>query len=305
MTLINDMNQLNRQFNTILQRLYRSRLTHRQRARQLNYLKQQYEKYKNKIIASYAVPLEFQTKRALIVGINYTGTAHELRGCIRDAMLMRDYLLSTGYLAENITLLTDLTVIKPTKDAILSAFKTMLMATTKDDVCWFSYSGHGTTIKDIDGNERTGSDQCLVSLDLDTVIDDELKALVDAYSVGTLFALFDSCFSGTALDLKYVYDFSKRYLDINAREGVTACDAVMISGCTDSQTSAEALINGKMSGALTWSFFRAIRTNPTTWAELILQMSSALRSLRFTQTPQLSFGNQSMNPGTRLFLRNN
>lgn len=32
-------------------------------------------------------------KKALIIGINYTGSDHQLNGCINDAMNVRDFLV--------------------------------------------------------------------------------------------------------------------------------------------------------------------------------------------------------------------
>ena len=37
-------------------------------------------------------------RKALLIGINYTGTKHQLNGCINDAMNMKNYLVrDRGY----------------------------------------------------------------------------------------------------------------------------------------------------------------------------------------------------------------
>jgi hypothetical protein len=36
-------------------------------------------------------------KKALIIGINYHGTKHELNGCINDAMNAREFLIERGF----------------------------------------------------------------------------------------------------------------------------------------------------------------------------------------------------------------
>lgn len=47
-------------------------------------------------------------KKALCIGINYTGTDAELRGCINDARNMKQFLISTfGFKSEDIVMLLD------------------------------------------------------------------------------------------------------------------------------------------------------------------------------------------------------
>jgi hypothetical protein len=44
----------------------------------------------------------------------------------------------------------------------------------------------------------------------------------------------------------------------------------MISGCTDEQTSADAIINNKATGAMTWSLLEGLKQKPgCSWRELI------------------------------------
>lgn len=51
-------------------------------------------------------------KNALLVGINYTGTENELFGCINDVNSINNKIYQTF---DNITIITDLTYLKPTK----------------------------------------------------------------------------------------------------------------------------------------------------------------------------------------------
>jgi hypothetical protein len=65
----------------------------------------------------------------------------------------------------------------------------------------------------------------------------------------------------------------------------------MISGCTDNQTSADAVFNHKPNGAMTWAFLESLKENPNvSWRELVKNMRSKLRSSQFTQIPQISSG---------------
>jgi hypothetical protein len=114
----------------------------------------------------------------------------------------------------------------------------------------------------------------------------------------TLIALFDSCYSGTVLDLKYQYLDSLNYDEatINNKENQTNGQVFMISGCTDRQTSADAYINTKYNGALTRSYLETLTTSATvlTWRKLVKTMRDYLKSNKFSQIPQFSCG-QSTN----------
>ena len=108
------------------------------------------------------------------------------------------------------------------------------------------------------------------------VIDDEFNSIIKQYMKLNvkLFALFDSCHSGTMLDLSMNNDLSGTI--------------IMISGCLDTQTSADAFINNKSQGALSWSFIESINSNPKSWLELVESMKTLLKTAEYTQIPLLS-----------------
>jgi hypothetical protein len=99
------------------------------------------------------------------------------------------------------------------------------------------------------------------------------------------------------LDLKYQYLDSLNYdkYTENSKQLETKGNVLMISGCTDKQTSADAVFNNKPNGAMTWSFLETINKNKNTsskckWRELVKSMRDLLKKSRFTQIPQLSSG---------------
>ena len=109
----------------------------------------------------------------------------------------------------------------------------------------------------------------------------------------TLFALFDCCHSGTILDLRYQYFDSENYDNSteNIKETETIGNLIMISGCMDNQTSADAYINSIYQGAMAWSFLDAVDKNPNlSWKDLITTMRSSLKTSKYEQIPQLSSG---------------
>jgi hypothetical protein len=65
----------------------------------------------------------------------------------------------------------------------------------------------------------------------------------------------------------------------------------MISGCNDYQTSADAVINNKDNGAMTWSLLESLKQYPNcTWRELLKSMRVLLKKSDFEQIPQFSSG---------------
>lgn len=234
-----------------------------------------------------------QNKNALLIGINYTGTQYELNGCINDANSI--YLLLNSLNFQNIQILTDNTSIKPTRDNIISNFTNLLSNANSGDVIFFSYSGHGTYILDKNNNEVTGNDQMIVPSDFNSILDDDLKKIINTNlkSGVTLISIFDCCFSGSVLDLKYQYfdSLDNNNLNLNNNETDTNGNVIMISGCSDIQTSADAVINEKAQGALTWAFLETFNSQKNlTWKELLENMRDLLKNSKFDQIPQLSSG---------------
>ena len=241
----------------------------------------------NSEISKIAMPAPINvtrsTKKALIVGINYIGTSDELNGCINDAEHIANSLV--GF--KTITTLTDYTTIKPTKFNILLEFAKMLSGAISGDCLLFTFSGHGTQVTEISGDEVDGKDEGLFTLDSALIVDDELSLIIRFYLKPgvTLFVLTDCCHSGTVMDLKYNYiDYSENPKNVESRGNV-----IMISGCRDDQTSADAYINGKSQGAMTWAFLANLQPD-ITWRQLVENMCFSLKESGYTQVPKISSG---------------
>ena len=232
-------------------------------------------------------------KKALLIGINYAGTQNELYGCINDVNCVKERISNNGF--KNINVLTDLTTKKATRDNILLEFKNLLSNSQAGDLLFFLYSGHGSYDIDKNGDENTGYDQLIVPCDLKPIVDDELKKIIqqNLKTNVTLFAMFDSCFSGSVLDLRYQYIDSLNYDNFteNNKELETLGNVFMISGCSDYQTSADAVINNKANGAMTWSLLETLKQKPNcNWRELIKTMRDLLKDSQYDQIPQFSSG---------------
>ena len=231
-------------------------------------------------------------KKALMIGINYVGTPYQLNGCINDVASMSAKLKS-DYGFTNITALTDDTTVKPTRDNILREFTNLLTNSQSGDLLFVLYSGHGSNVIDKNGDEADGRDEMIITSDLKGILDDDLKTIIQTNLKKdvTLFAMFDCCFSGTILDLRYQYLDSLNYdtFTENDKQLETAGNVLMISGCTDNQTSADANINSKYQGAMTWSMLQSLQPN-ISWSNLLKNMRGALKGAGFTQLPQMSSG---------------
>ena len=153
-------------------------------------------------------------RKALLIGINYIGSKNALRGCINDAHNIFNYLTTyCGYRPEDIVMLTDdqREMVKiPLKENIIRAMQWLVKDAQPNDALFFHYSGHGGQTKDLDGDEEDGMDDVIYPVDFESVgplIDDTMHdIMVKSLPQGArLTALFDSCHSGTVLDLPYTY----------------------------------------------------------------------------------------------------
>lgn len=312
----NRINENNSIFNTSVSRLYsstisninaikRSRQSNNVKQRQINSLLNQYYSNFNNLkinldksiisIKNY-VPKTLiinKNKKALLIGINYAGTSNELYGCINDVNSIKERISKNGFTEINV--ITDQTTQKATKNNILKEFTNLLVNSQEGDLLFLLYSGHGSYALDKNGDEKTGYDQLIVPCDLNMILDDELKNIIqnNLKPNVTLFSMFDSCFSGSVLDLRYQYMDSLNYdkFTENTKQLETKGNVFMISGCSDYQTSADAFINNKASGAMTWSLLEALKQKPVcSWRELVINMRNLLKISRYEQIPQFSCG---------------
>jgi hypothetical protein len=304
-SLVNNANKLIRNI------MNNRRLNNNTKIIQINSIKQQFNNkvqslnkilYNNYLLCCNPVPIQnIKNKKALLIGINYINSDYELRGCINDIINIKNKLVNSfSFNTTNVTTICDdINIIPnskiPTKSVILEEFKNFLSSGEAGDLLFFQYSGHGSNIIDRSADEIDGIDETIVSSDMQMVSDDELRALINTYLKPnvSLIALFDSCHSGTILDLKYQYFDSSDYNNFTDNDKTTETNGnvIMISGCMDSQTSADAFIEQKSQGAMTWAFLNTINYNPKlTWSGLLQNMRNLLRQNNYEQIPQCSSG---------------
>ncbi|RCH84944.1 Ca(2+)-dependent cysteine protease [Rhizopus azygosporus] len=153
-------------------------------------------------------------KRALLIGINYFGTSAELKGCINDVHNIKDFLITLyNFRADDMVILTDDQQNPqniPTKQNMIRAMQWLVHDARPNDSFFFHFSGHGGRMKDYDGDEDDGYDETIYPVDhaiYGQIVDDMMHdIMVRPLPPGCrLTCIFDSCHSGTALDLPYIY----------------------------------------------------------------------------------------------------
>jgi len=152
-------------------------------------------------------------RRAVMIGINYVGdNPGELSGCWNDVLNMKKYIMDVhGFKEENITILMDDGEnAEPTYENIINAYQTVVAESEEGDAVFLHYSGHGTKLRDDNGDEADGYDEALVPRDYQSsgmIRDDDLyDILIKALPMGVhMVSLMDCCHSGTILDLPYIF----------------------------------------------------------------------------------------------------
>jgi len=147
----------------------------------------------------------FPTKRALLIGVGryaHLSPARQLAGPLPDVHTLAG-LLRAAYAFDAVTLLTDE---QATRRGILDALADLVSAAQPGDLVLIHYSGHGSRVPDVHGDEPDGWDSSLVPHDgrdlaglIPDILDDELNPffgrLVNERQVGDLILFFDSCHS--------------------------------------------------------------------------------------------------------------
>jgi metacaspase-1 len=151
-------------------------------------------------------------RKSLLIGINYTGSQHALKGCHQDVQNVERFLVSRGYPTDpkSMVILTDARSgqFYPSGRNILAAMNWLI--SEPGCTLFLHYSGHGGQVRDPDGDRDSGFDDTIVPVDFEQngqIDSDTLhRRLVSALPPSsTLFVVFDCCHSGSAIELPYVY----------------------------------------------------------------------------------------------------
>lgn len=245
-----------------------------------------------KLCSNSTVPSwEHSTKVALLFGINdYPGGGNnDLNGCLNDLALAESKLMGFQIRKFENSQVTKANFIQQVNYAISNS--------VVGDVIYIHYSGHGTYVEDKNGDELDGYDEALYLYDgplIDDTLNDALRATPEGV---TVVLLLDSCFSGTATrglaKGRFMHPKFDKVPHLRVkRKFYDYMSWVVISGCGENQTSADALINGKYHGAFSYYAMNTLLGSMTykTWFDKIRQY---LPSRDFDQAPTLE-GNEAL-----------
>ena len=269
-------------------------------------------------------------KKALLVGINDYKGVSGLRGCVNDVLDMHFSLRSLfNFQTENIRVLTDS---RATKANVLHRLEWLVEGVEPGDSVVFHFAGHGSQVRDRDGDELKDSlDELICPYDMDWdgtfITDDDLNSIFKGVPKDALLEVFlDCCHSGTGLremglepppELTVEHPTLNRYLpppaDIFLRSSCEedslqskgfvqgfakrgTINHILWSGCKAEQTSADAHISGRYHGAFTYYLNVHLRRDPKISRDTLLQkVRASLDHAGYRQTPQLELDATRLN----------
>jgi hypothetical protein len=264
--------------------------------------------------------------RAVLIGVDeyLHSDIPSLQGCVNDVALVRELLKRYfGIPNEDIRVVVNS---RATKRNILHRLDSMIRESKPGDVAVFYFSGHGSQIRDRDGDELTDSlDELICPYDMDwdsatCILDDDLDNVFASAPEGVLIeAFFDCCFWGAGsrelidprpqtlrADVRYLvppFDIAARFEGDEERVEIhrlKACECfeernVLWAASREGQPAAEDFIDGRPNGIFTYGGCRFIAENierldryEYTREELLADVRAYLRALGYGQTPELS-----------------
>lgn len=94
--------------------------------------------------------------------------------------------------------------------------------------------------------------------------------------------------------VKGLFSTFKTATSTNSAEAVTretrssGADVIMLSGCKDSQTSADATEAGRATGAMSWAFLKVLSEFPQLTYNQLLNATRDALAAKYSQKPQMS-----------------
>jgi hypothetical protein len=246
------------------------------------------------------------SKKALLIGINYYDTpAAALKGCVNDVVNMRNMLIDAyGYDSENIKILRDDAVdavFKPTAANIVNSLASIIAQSASLKEIWIHYSGHGSQIRDTNGDEADRLDEVIVPSDytrVGLITDDMIFNIIKQSKCPTVL-IFDSCNSGTVCDLMWNFNVvsSTQVRSVKTNnKAINNPNIYCFSGCRDEQTSADVYntTTQQFCGAMSNSIMECLRWNKhnVDIKKLLSDVVSSMKQNGLTQVPALSSSSQ-------------
>ena len=236
-------------------------------------------------------------KRIISISINnYPDSENNLHGCLNDEEDWKTiFTTKFGFDEhESISIQDD----QCTRRNILDALKLGVQKSVAGDILVIQYSGHGCQVRDRNDDEPDRKDEALYVYD-GPLIDDELgEVLSDLKPNVTCVVILDSCFSGTATRGLHLRNRCVQIEDVRGRrlrrrflKNIPGVEMkwIVLSGCSEMQTSADAMINDRYNGAFTFFALLALKdyNYVCTYNQWLKHLRKYLPSKDFEQKPTL------------------
>ena len=230
------------------------------------------------LVPAFGKTTHASVKRALIIGIGKYEVLPRLPGSKNDIELVRQVLLSRyGFSDNNIHVVRDEAA---TRVGVLSALNKIVKEAGPDDVVYIHYSGHGSQVQDLNGDEPDDQlDETIVPQDGRTegvpdITDDELEAILSRLKTSQAVVVLDSCHSGTAtrgLEVRVrsvpaddrIALYQKNSVTTRAIVPLNKHAYVLFSGAASHEEALDGPIDGRYHGFFTHSLFKSLQTAPT------------------------------------------
>jgi hypothetical protein len=258
-------------------------------------------------------------KRALLIGIDAYPHLNQLDGCVNDVTSMRSILQERfAFPPQNVTLIANEAA---TREAILRELDALVERTGRDDIIVIHYAGHGSQVRDREGDEPSGFDNTIMPYESEgwrgpfcDITDDEINVRLQQLATKTrnTTLVFDSCHSGSITrdfgaksrgqprDTRPVSELPPSPIPELTASGTTGpsgwapiSDAyVLIAGCRDEETSYEytpPVEGSEAHGAMSYFLCEALsRVQPgMTYRDLFDALAAKVNAEHAAQHPQM------------------
>jgi hypothetical protein len=233
-------------------------------------------------------------RKALLIGINNYPAPYKLRDAINNEIVWRDTLrkkafTSFRFLSNNLA----------TRSNILGAMDALVRSAKATDQLAIVVSSHGSYAPDQDGDETDGRDEGVVSVDMQLIRDDEIRAILDRLPQGSTADLFfDCCYSGTATKSKesdqripkFIPPYALRSIPKKVaqppRKSPAPMNHCLWAACKDNEQAFQVCVDGTYWGAFSLYCAAAVRSANSRAYDIEYTQRMVAR-LGIPQTPQL------------------
>jgi hypothetical protein len=251
--------------------------------------------------------------KALLIGIN-TYPSAPLNGCVNDVTDMANFLVDKcSFQKSEISLLINE---RATKAGIIEKLSFLIDGIKPGDRIIFHYSGHGVQLPTFNPQgEVDGLDEVICPYDFNwtektSIRDKELASIFSVIPAGVLFTFVaDSCHSEDVHKLMAKKDRIKKTInppadiawniEVAQGKGIKSMglqkvakesNVLLVSGCKSNETSADAKIDNRFNGAMTYFLLKDLNNGGLLQPMIAVvdELNKLLDQNQYDQNPQLN-----------------